>query len=430
MNQVQAIIYRILYLNPRRACLLILFILSNTFSFFSQSFLLDSLFKNCLSKYGQVFANPSAYRLQVFYTQINRDAHGKAGFAEHSFRDGNEYIYPASTVKLPMSILALAKIEELSEKGVKRDQRMITDSAFQCRKAIVSDSSSVTGFPSIENYIKKMLLVSDNQAFARTYDFVTYNYAHKKLSESGFEAIRLLNRLEAQCPVDTLPASPPVYFFNNNTDTLYKQALSIPNHRLIHPDKNSVAGEYHRGANGKWEKGPNDFSAHNYLRPVDLHRMMKELVFDDQQGSVHLAITKDARQFLLKQLGSYPRESDHPLYSQNIYYDSYKKYLFYGASVAKINQDSIRIFNIVGRAYGFLIDCAYIIDVKNSVEFLLTCTIYVNKGGRIGSGKYEYDQLGLPFMKDLGRCIYNFERNREKEFPPDLSEYKELFDKK
>lgn len=427
MKQNQGLIYQIQHLNNKAKNLLtFLFFLLPCF-LFSQSHLLDSLLKSDLRQYSQVFANPSGFKLQIFYTQINRDANGKPKFVEHSFRKGREYIYPASTVKLPMSILALAKLEELKAKGLERDSRMITDSAFQCRKSVISDSSSAGGFPTIENYIKKMLLVSDNQAFARAYDFVTYNYAHEKLRESGFENIRLLNRLDAQCPVDTLPASPPVYFLNAGSDTLYKQAQSIPNRRWNHPGKNSTAGVYHRGAGGRWEKGPKDFSAHNYLEARDLHRMMTELVFDEGHGSKYLKISKDSRKFLLKQLGSYPRESDHPAYPPKIYYDSYKKYLVYGAGVAKISQDSIRIFNIVGRAYGFLIDCAYIIDVKNNVEFLLTCAIYVNKGGRIGSGKYQYDQLGLPFMKDLGRCIYNYERGGGKKFLPDLSEYRDLF---
>jgi hypothetical protein len=123
----------------------------------------------------------------------------------------------------------------------------------------------------------------------------------------------------------------------------------------------------------------------------------------------------------------YPRESQDPKYDPKTYYDSFKKYFFYGSAVATIKNDSIRIFNIVGRAFGFLIDCAYIVDFKNKTEFLLTAGIYVNERNTFGSGHYEYDTIGLPFLKELSKSIYSYERNRKKEFLPDLNEFN-LFD--
>ncbi|MCW3077045.1 MAG: hypothetical protein JWO32_1654 [Bacteroidetes bacterium] len=362
------------------------------------------------------------YKTQVTYTKINRDKNNKPSFTDYTFHANSNYIYPASTVKLPVSLLALIKTEELN---LNRAATMITDSAFYCQKKITRDSSSASGYPTIENYIKKMFLVSDNLACARTYEFVGYDYAHQKLRELGFKNIRLFNRLDGKCPGDTSKITPPVYFLNDKKDTAYKQGLTFFNEKLEHPISNSTVGESKSGKNGYKAK---NFSAHNYFTPSDLHLIMKKIVFNESLPSKErLPLSNENRKFMLKYLGMYPRESEHPKYDKKIYYDSYKKYFIYGNSVATIKEDSLRIFNIVGRAYGFLIDCAYIVDFKNKIEFLLTSCVYVNERGVIGSGKYEYDQIGLPFLKNLSLCLYHFERKRKKEVEPDLKEFRELY---
>src|SRR5579884_3044647 len=74
---------------------------------------LDSLFKAALPKYATVFSNPGKYRLQVIYTRITRDKNNKPSFKNFYWRaDSTAYFYPASLVKLPISIAALEKLNE------------------------------------------------------------------------------------------------------------------------------------------------------------------------------------------------------------------------------------------------------------------------------------------------------------------------------
>lgn len=368
------------------------------------------------------------YKLQIIYAAIDRDKDNKPHFTEHKYRISKKYFYPASTVKLPISILGLQKLEELKEKGIDRKTTMLADSVFFCQEKIKADSTSAGSYPTIENYIKRMMLVSDNAAFTRVYEFVGYDYAHKKLKENGFGSVRLFNRLSPYCKGDTALITPPICFLNAKRDTIYKQASAVPGFSLAHPVKTSQAGRAHINTNGKRVYSPKDFSRHNYFHITDLNRMMKQLIFPDPKTEKgKLSLTEDARSFLIRQMGLYPKESDYPVYDKKIYYDSYKKYFMYASAVATITQDSIRVINIVGRAYGFLIDCAYIIDMKSNTEFLLTTAIYVNEGNIIGNGKYEYDQLGLPFMRDLSLALYKFERGRKKEREADLGEFKQLF---
>ncbi len=383
--------------------------------------------RNNLSFYAPILENASKYKLQIVYTQINRDKNNKPKFTDHKFRTSKNYFYPASTVKLPISLLALIKLEELKIKNLNKSTTMITDSAFVCQKKISRDTTSPSFYPTIENYIKKMFLVSDNYSCARVYEFVGHDYAHKKLAALGYKNIRLFNRLDGSCPGDTGKITPPIYFLNEKRDTIYKQPLTFFSEKLVHPIKSSKAGiAYTNG--GKRIQQPKDFSSHNYFHISDLHSMMKKIVFNNYLSDKEkLPISDESRMFMIKELGMYPKESDFPKYDKKIFYDSFKKYFMYASAVATINQDSIRVFNIVGRAYGFLLDCAYIVDFKNKVEFLLTTSIYVNEKNVIGTGKYEYDQLGLPFLRDLSLSIYNYERSRKKEFEPDLKEFKELF---
>ena len=58
-------------------------------------------------------------------------------------------------------------------------------------------------------------------------------------------------------------------------------------------------------------------------------------------------------------------------------------------------------------AYGFLADCAYLKDTLNNVEFYLTICMYVNKDEILNDNKYEYDSIGIPFMKRMGELIYS-----------------------
>jgi hypothetical protein len=63
------------------------------------------------------------------------------------------------------------------------------------------------------------------------------------------------------------------------------------------------------------------------------------------------------------------------------------------------------------------------IDFKNKIEFMLTVNIYVNEKNVIGNGNYQYEKTGLPFLKDLSWCFYNFEYSRKRLFLPDLSAF-------
>jgi hypothetical protein len=117
-------------------------------------------------------------------------------------------------------------------------------------------------------------------------------------------------------------------------------------------------------------------------------------------------------------MSKWPSETKYPNYTN--LNENYVKFLMLGDG-KYIKPAGLRIFNKIGMAYGFLTDIAYIIDTDTGVEFLLSATIHVNDNQIYNDVVYEYDTKGLPFLSRLGQYIYEFEKQREKEFIPDFS---------
>ncbi|MES2795626.1 MAG: hypothetical protein V4683_06665, partial [Bacteroidota bacterium] len=54
-------------------------------------------------------------------------------------------------------------------------------------------------------------------------------------------------------------------------------------------------------------------------------------------------------------------------------------------------------------------------------EFFVSAVIYCNEDQIFNDDKYDYDQIGFPFMKNLGQLLYDYESKRTKKYLPNLS---------
>jgi hypothetical protein len=54
---------------------------------------------------------------------------------------------------------------------------------------------------------------------------------------------------------------------------------------------------------------------------------------------------------------------------------------------------------------------------------MLSAVIYVNKDGILNDDKYEYDEVGWPFMYQLGQTIYRYELERPRKQVPKLDKF-------
>ena len=105
---------------------------------------------------------------------------------------------------------------------------------------------------------------------------------------------------------------------------------------------------------------------------------------------------------ILEAMSTVPRNAG---YEESEYYDGYGKFFLFGDSKARIPAN-YRIYNKVGYAYGTLSDNAYVVDEANNLEFLLTATILVNQNGIFNDDDYQYDEVGIPFLAQLGREVH------------------------
>ncbi len=161
----------------------------------THTFLVDIL-KQYPDLFQSVLSNPDN-KVQIIYSQIDRRKNGKPEFIDHYFNiNDSSYFYPASTVKLPIAILALQKLNELKIAGLDKNTTMISEAGYSGQTEIYNDPSSPDGRPTIEHYIKKILLVSDNDAFNRLFEFLGQEYINNTLHKMGYKDVQIVHRLE------------------------------------------------------------------------------------------------------------------------------------------------------------------------------------------------------------------------------------------
>ena len=96
--------------------ILFLSILLMTCSESKDSSLLESIILSLENDFPSIVLDPEKHRLQVLYTQIDRDENNYPKFTTHKFRlRPREYFYPASTTKFPIAVLALEKANQNSK---------------------------------------------------------------------------------------------------------------------------------------------------------------------------------------------------------------------------------------------------------------------------------------------------------------------------
>lgn len=399
------------------ATLLLLFTLSGSAQVNTQ--LLENLMKQKPAQFGEILNNPNDYRVQIFYTQIDRDKNNLPHFKEFSYRlNPSEYFYPASTVKMSLSFLALEKLNELHVNGLNKSTTMYYDSVSARQETIYNNAYSQNGKQNIEQAIKEIFLVSGKNAANRLFEFIGQEEIHTRLAAKGYPNAYIRNRLDLGRTQEENRQTQAIDFFDDNGKKIYHQAAQ--KNTQAFPYYNAFLGKGYYDNNDSLIMSPMDFSVKNRIYLNDLHHILQSLIFFDQTPTKQrFNLTKEDRDFLLKWMHTVPTESQYPTYDSTDYWPSYCKFMFMGAEKGPIPAN-IKIYNKPGDAYGFLLDISYIIDTVNKVEFMLSAVIYCNKDGIINDSKYDYETVGYPFYKNLGHLIYDYELKRKKAYLPNF----------
>jgi hypothetical protein len=370
----------------------------------------------------KVFSDTAKYQVQIIYTQIDRNEHGNPLLTDYSFYlDDNRYFYPASTVKLPIALLALEWLEEQNMEGLTLETTMLTDSVRPSQLPAVSDSTSQNGLPSIGHYIKKILLVSDNDASNRLYELLGMDYINQRLYEKGLVNTVITQRLSFPISPEENRHFNPIRFVDKSGKTLLELQARHSDSAYVVPGNPKIGQAFYR--NDSLISGGMDFSYKNKFALSDLHGVVKRIIFPEAfLGIERFNLNEEHRNYVLKYMSMLPRESDFPKYDTAEYYDSYSKFFKFGTDKKPI-PSRFRIFNKTGWSYGFLIDGSYFVDYESGVEFFVSAVVYVNEDQILNDDKYETEEIGLPFFAELGEYLYQRELKRKKMIPADLSRF-------
>ncbi|MCH7414871.1 class A beta-lactamase-related serine hydrolase [Belliella sp. R4-6] len=372
-------------------------------------------FKNISTEYPvlkSVLENSDTYQVQIIYSQIDRDSLGKPVLKDYEFNlDDTKYYYPASTVKLPVAILALEWLHKQKTEGLSANTIMLTDSVRESQIPALYDSTSQNLMPSIAHYIKKILLVSDNDAYNRLYELLGQEYINEKLKEKGLKKTIINHRLSIFMSPEENRNLNPIRFIGDNGEMVLEIPARVTTKIYQNEDKPSLAKAYKNS--GELISEPMDFTFKNRFPLSDFHGVVKRIVFPELFAeSERFQISEEDREFILRYMSMLPGQSDYPKYELPEYYDSYSKFYMFGTSKEPI-PDEFVIYNKTGQAYGHLLDGSYFVNTSVGIEFFVSAVIYVNKNNTLNDNNYEFDEVGFPFYKELGEYLYDLEKTRK-----------------
>ncbi|MEQ1632159.1 MAG: serine hydrolase [Planctomycetota bacterium] len=352
------------------------------------------------TKFERVLDGMPENRLQILVAEPEIQDDGRVVLRRSVLGDPRQYFYPASTVKLGAAVAALLELQRLA-----REPATGFDLGAEWRigARFAGDAADTAWLP-IEQDLRAMLVVSDNAAFNHCFEFVGPRALNAAMQDAGLSTCRVWHRL-----------SEPRTMEQNRQTRAVELRQGARTHRLAARDEelvldNSAFTDLTVGmAHVRGEQvvpQPMSFATKNAIALGDLQDLLAMLVRPDvelgKRGLPQLSVT--ARAFLVETLGSYPRESKAPVWSEQDYPDSYCKFVLPGVRRV-VPAAHACVYDKSGRAYGFTIENAYVEDTRTGRGFFVAAVLYTNEDGIVGDDRYDYATLADPFFADLGEVL-------------------------
>ena len=346
----------------------------------------------------EIVKDKEDYEIQVMLTKVNHD-NTKIDFQNYQYQhDENQYFYPASTIKLPIVVLTLKKINNLRSKGsdITLKSKIILNTKDNYSNFKLQDS--ITSF---QNIIADIFLVSDNSASNILIDFIGYNYFNDEMQNAGFDKTYLNHKFN---PDPYVNSTWQISDLDNNIISSINDNQKI----IIANDKtNGLNKGERRYFNGEILDESLNFSKKNRFSITDMHNLIKYIFYPeifDKANAFNLNVEDyDFIRYWMSRF-TYEDIGDKFIGDEN-FFETYNKFFIHGDEQS-VSNEQIRVYNKIGQAYGTSIDNGLIKNYQNNVEFILTSTIYTNKNKVINDNLYEYDDIAVPFLAKLSRAIY------------------------
>ena len=347
----------------------------------------------------EIIKEKEDYEIQIFLTKIDQ-YNSHVDFKEYKYQlDDNKYFYPASTIKLPIVVLALKKINELRSKGseITLKSKITLNYKDDYSELVIRDS--ITSF---QNLIADVFLVSDNSASNILIDFIGYNYFNDEMKNADFNKTYLNHKFN---PDPYVNSTWQISDLDNNIISSIND-----NQKIIKADDKTIGLEKgeRRYFKGEILDESLNFSKKNRSSITDLHNLIKYIFYPeifDRTNTFNLNV--EDYDFLRYWMSRFTYEDIGEKFIGNEkFFETYNKFFIHGDEQSVLNEQ-IRVYNKIGQAYGTSIDNGLIKNYQDNIEFILTATIYTNKNKVINDNLYEYDDIAVPFLAKLSRAIYN-----------------------
>jgi hypothetical protein len=364
---------------------------------------------------GDALARPDLRRTQVRVAVVEAGAAGgPPRWTIDTFRPEAEFFYPASAVKLAAAAAALGELRAHAAAGA-RGLGPETPLVFEALPGISAlyarDPTSPDGRVTLAWEIRKALVISDNEAYNRLYEFAGHRAVNERLWAAGLPSARLVHRFNVVRTPDQNRRSPAIRAFAEG------RRRAVPFERpplfsdLVLPPRTQggleVGTAYIEPGGSARIDQPMDFREKCSMSLADLQRLLGALVEPRLETGVDLGalgLGEADRKFLVKTLGEAPGELSPTRWQGEAYREARFRPTLTG--VLRVRpRERLEVRGKAGRAYGFHVENAYYRDRRTGRAFFLAATVYANEDGVLNDGRYEYGRVSEPFFTALGELV-------------------------
>jgi hypothetical protein len=350
-------------------------------------------------------------RLQVLIAELDESPGRPTTLRRHGFRVDAEYFYPASSIKLCAAVAALQEVERL-EAALPGTQ--LAEAPLEIAPLFAGDVAQIHdpthlagGRITVAHEVRKLALVSDNQAFNRLYDFVGHEPLNRAMHALGLPSAVINHRLSDPRAAPDQHASAAVTLRPPGGAPVEVPARISPL-RLTNTAPGLRVGQAFLRSDQRVDESM-DFAGRNGITLVDLQNLLVKVVRPDVAlPGAPLRLTPEHRALLVGALTGYPRESADPRYPAADYPDDYCKFLLPGVRrvfPATEPGRRVEITGKIGRAYGFTVENCALRNPATGRTVFVTAVLYTNADGVLNDDRYEYAEVADPVLADLGELV-------------------------
>ena len=321
----------------------------------------------------EIIKDKEDYEIQVMLTKVNHN-NTKIDFQNYQYQhDENQYFYPASTIKLPIVVLTLKKINELRSKGsdITLKSKIILNNVDNYSNFKLQDS--ITSF---QNLIADIFLVSDNSASNILIDFIGYNYFNDEMQNAGFDRTYLNHKFN---PDPYVNSTWQISDLDNNIISSIND-----NQKIIKADDkiNGLDKGERRYFNGEILDESLNFSEKNRFSITDMHNLIKYVFYPeifDKANTFNLNV--EDYDFIRYWMSRFTYEDiGEKFIGDEKFFETYNKFFIHGDEQS-VSNEQIRVYNKIGQAYGTSIDNGLIKNYQNinSDDFLSMISFSANR---------------------------------------------------